>query len=130
MLTDNSNALLSGVPATTLIIELPQKFQAVNQVSPLVGGVRLLPFSLPMAVASALSGVFTSTLKFTPIYILMAGSLFQTLGMALLYALPVSLCVPASEYGFLALVGFGVGLSLTTLLVLAPAIVEEKDRGM
>jgi len=129
-LTSHRSALLAGVPFTVIIIELPQKFQAVNDVSPLAAGVRLLPYSLPCAVASALTGGLTSGLRIPPIYVILTGTILQTIGLALSYALPISLHVPASQYGYEALAGFGVGLTLTTLLSVAPFVVQKSDRGM
>lgn len=122
--------MLSGVPYTAVIIELPQKFQAVNNVSPLSAGIRLLPFSIPCAIASALTGVFTSSLKVPPIFVIMVGGILQTIGLALSYSLVTGLNLPASQYGFEALAGFGVGLSLTTLLGFTPFVVDKRDRGM
>ena len=123
------NALLAGVPFTTVVIELPQKFQAVNSVSPLNAGVRLLPFSLSCAVASALTGVFTSGLKIPPIFVISVGAILQTVGLALSFALPNGLNVYASQYGFEALAGFGVGLSLSTLLSVTRFVVQKSDLG-
>lgn len=122
--------MLCGAPYTAVIIELPQKFQAVNDVSPLNAGVRLLPFTIPCAIASALTGAFTSGLKTPPVFVILVGGILQTLGLALSYKLPAGLDVPASQYGFEALAGFGVGLSLTTLLGFTPFVVEKSDRGM
>lgn len=121
--------MLAGVPFTTVVIELPQKFEAVNGVSPLGAGIRLLPFSLPCAIASALTGVLTSRLKVPPIYVLLWGAILQTLGLALSYGQPIGLDVLASQYGFEALAGFGVGLSLTTLLTVTPSVVQKSDLG-
>jgi hypothetical protein len=124
------NALLSGYPYTAIVIELPQKFQAVNNVSPLSAGIRLLPFSIPCAVAAALTGAFTSGLKVPPVFVFFVAGILQTVGLALSYSLVTGLDVPASQYGFEALAGFGVGLCLTTSLVFTPFVVEKSDRGM
>jgi len=122
-------ALLAGIPFTSVIIELPQQFQAVNNISPLLAGVWILPFSLSCATSSALTGLFTSKLKIPPIIVITVGTGLQTIGLTLLYTLPVSLNISVSHYGFQTLAGFGVGLTLTTLLSLAPFVVSSHDRG-
>ncbi|EPE26976.1 MFS general substrate transporter [Glarea lozoyensis ATCC 20868] len=123
-------ALFAGVPFTAIIIEYPQRFQVVNCASSLNAGVRLLPFSLPCALGSALTGGLTSSLRIPPIFVVLAGTILQTVGLALEFSVNTSLRVPAPQYGYEALVGFGVGLTLTTLLSIAGFAVEGPDRAV
>ena len=122
--------LLAGTPFTTVIIELPQRYQAVNNASPLDGGIRLLPFTLSWPFGSALTGPLTSSLKVPPIGVIFLGAVLQTVGLALSYNLTVGLKVPAAQYGFEAMIGFGCGLTLTTLILITPSVVGKKDLGM
>ncbi|KAL9618383.1 MAG: hypothetical protein Q9160_006891 [Pyrenula sp. 1 TL-2023] len=120
-------ALLAGCPVTLLTIELPQRFQAVNNVSPLGAGIRLLPYTLSVAVGSAFCGVFTKRLKM-PLYLVVAfGMILQVVGLTLSYTRPISLKSNSSEFGYEVLAGFGVGLSLTVLLLVTPNKAEKRD---
>ncbi|OJJ46498.1 hypothetical protein ASPZODRAFT_166742 [Penicilliopsis zonata CBS 506.65] len=120
------NALLSGVPFVTLVIELPLRFMSINGKSGLDSGIAILPFTLALAFGSAITGSITSKGRVPVIAVLFAATLFQILGMGLLYSVAVTAHLPASIYGYQFLAGLGTGLSLTTLLNVVPSVVDRR----
>ena len=121
--------VLSGVPFTVAVIEIPQRFQAVNANSPLQAGIRFLPFALSSPFGSGISSILISRYKVRPVIIVVAGAIFQTVGTVLMGTLPVSQGIFAGVYGYEILVGFGLGLNIAGLMVLTPFIVEKRDQG-
>ncbi|KAJ5672271.1 hypothetical protein N7507_001398 [Penicillium longicatenatum] len=123
--TDYRNALLSGVPMVTLVLELPLRFMSVNGRSGLTAGIDILPFTLMIAFGSALSGGLTTKGRVPPFLVLLFATTLQVLGVGLLFSVPIDTTIPARIYGYEVLAGLGTGLSLTTLLSVTPFLVER-----
>ncbi|WPH03891.1 Hypothetical protein R9X50_00677400 [Acrodontium crateriforme] len=124
-------AFFSGFPFLGVVINLPQRFQAVNDVSPFLAGIYLLPLLLCTPVAAAACGFCTSRLKLAPFYLVVAGAALQILGLGLMTSLPSTpLELQKQQFGFEVIMGLGFGLGLTTLLVMVPIVVEEKDKAV
>ncbi|THC97904.1 hypothetical protein EYZ11_002602 [Aspergillus tanneri] len=119
------NAILSGVPFVTLVLEMPLRFENVNNSSAVLSGVRILPYTMTIALGSALTGGLTARGRVPPIFVLCTATILQLLGVGLLYSIPVDTNLPAKLYGYQVLAGLGVGLSLTTLLNIVPFIVDK-----
>lgn len=85
---------------------------------------------MSVAVGSAITGGLTAKGRMPPIYVLIAATILQILGTGLLYSIPVERYIPNSFYGYEVLAGIGVGLGLTTLLGIAPFIVEKRLLGI
>lgn len=125
----SSNTIFSGVPSTVAVIEIPQRFQAVNALSPLQAGLRFLPFALSSPVGAGISSVFVSKLKVPPVVIVILGSILQTIGAALMSTLPASQIIIAENYGYQIILGFRLSLNIAGLMVLTPFVVEKRDLG-
>ncbi|KAL4911013.1 hypothetical protein BDW74DRAFT_4902 [Aspergillus multicolor] len=119
--------LLSGVPLTTLILDLPSRFQILNNTSALDSGTRILPLTLTIAVSSALAGGITARRRVPPIYVFALSAVLQTVGLGLLYSVPADNPLGAKIYGYQTLIGTGVGLCLATAILMVPSLVDEKD---
>lgn len=64
-------------------------------------------------------------------YLLMVGAILQFIGVGLCSALPTTTDkIAARQYGYEAVMGTGFGLQMSTLMILAPLIVEEADLGL
>ncbi|KAL4922920.1 MFS general substrate transporter [Aspergillus aurantiobrunneus] len=120
-------ALLSGVPFMTVVLELPGRFQLLNNMSGLDSGVRILPFTLTIALASALAGGLTASGHVPPFIVFLASSALQVLGVGLLYSVHPSGDLGPSVYGYELLAGMGVGLNLTTATLVVPSLVERRS---
>lgn len=113
-----------------VIVNLPQRFQAVNGLSPTAAGIRLLPLLLCSPFASGLSGLLVTKAKVPPAYLLILGSALQLLGVGLTSSLPsTQQSIRPAQYGYEVLMGFGFGLGLSSLLVLVPMVVSKQDIG-
>lgn len=118
-----------GFPFMAIVVNIPQSAQAVYAYSPQKAGIILLPLLLSSPVATATSGFLTSNLDIPPVYIILAGSMIQTVGVGLACSLPTDPVggFPARQYGFEAIMGVGFGLTASTILTLVPLVTEEKD---
>lgn len=111
-----------------VIINLPQKFQAVNSSSPSAAGFSLLALLLCSPLASALAGLFVTKLGLAPIYLILGGAALQLVGVGLTSSLPSSQDgIPREQYGYEVIMGFGFGFGLATLLIMVPLVVKKKD---
>lgn len=115
----------------TLVITLPQRFQVVNQTTPFGAGWRILPLMFCAPFASAFAGYLIGKLKVPPFYVLLVAAILQTIGLALMSTVPTSkTSVPRAQYGYEAVLGLGTGLSLSSVILAAPAIIDPKDSGV
>ncbi|KAJ4419091.1 hypothetical protein N0V85_001189 [Neurospora sp. IMI 360204] len=128
------SAFFIGFPFTAIVVNIPQSLQAVYGYSPQKAGIALLPLLLLSPVATAVSGYLTSSRNAPPVYVILVGCVFQLIGVGLtclLPTLPINKAggahVPASQYGFEAIMGIGFGLTVSTILTLAPLVVEPAD---
>lgn len=126
----SSTAFFVGFPFVAIVVNVPQRAQAVSGLSPLKAGLALLPLLLASPFATALSGFLTSNLRIPPFYLVLAASVLQLIGVGLSCSYPSDQTeVPPSQYGFEVIMGIGFGLGLTTILTFARAVVEEKHMG-
>ncbi|TGO66605.1 hypothetical protein BELL_0946g00010 [Botrytis elliptica] len=119
------NAVFLGIPYFVTIFQLPQRFQVVDNTTALNAAFRLIPFTLLCPVGSIVSTVVAGKAKVPPIFLIMIGSGLQIVGFALLSTLTVSEVTPVSQYGFQVIAGFGVGINLSTLLLITPYSISE-----
>ncbi len=115
-----------GVPFTVLVVDLPQRLQTVNDLSALDAGVRLLPYAIFAPLGSLVSNIIFMRRK-KPLILLGAGASLQLVGLVLLATIPISASVPAAQYGYQIIAGFGVGITFGTLVTITPSSVEPRD---
>ena len=120
--------LLSGFPYFLVIYSLPLRFQVVNEKSPLLAGIGLLPLLGASAVGSALGGVLNGK-KNNTFYTFTAGSCILLLGSGLLSTLDPTQRVQAKTYGYQAFVGFGFGITVSTVSLMSGLEVSIRDSG-
>jgi len=119
---------LTGAPFTVAIIQIPVRAQAVNGISALNAGIRLLPFALLVPIGSIMSASIAGRAKIPPIYIFLCGSVIQTVGFALLSISPTTTNESKVEYGYQVIAGFAVGVNLACLTMMPPFAVEKRDK--
>ncbi|GKT93539.1 MFS multidrug transporter protein [Colletotrichum tofieldiae] len=118
-------AFFTGPAFMTALINLPQRFQAVNGLSPFNAGVHLLPLLLSSPLATAVSGHLATKWDVSPFYLLLFGATMQMLGIGLASsAAPDQL---RRLLGFEVIMGFGFGMTLVTLLIYVPFLVDRAD---
>jgi Na+/melibiose symporter-like transporter len=123
-------SLLGSVPYNTLVIQLPQRFQIVEDNSAIRAGVRLIPFNLFISFGAALSNTLAGKLKAPPIYVCAVGAAFEAIGIGLMISLPTNSHAPGVMYIYQILGGLGIGFIMGITLALPPFVVEQRDRGM
>ena len=123
-------SLLSGIPYNIIVIDIPQRLQTVNGISALGAGIRLVPFNFMIALGCILINVFAMRTRIAPIYLVLAGSLIELVGLSLFSTLSsndIMKPAPAVLYGWEVLSGFGIGIVWGMLLVIPPHVVEHRD---
>ncbi|KAE9365743.1 MFS multidrug transporter-like protein [Stipitochalara longipes BDJ] len=118
------NALFLGGPWFVTIFQLPQRFRLVDQVSALNSGIRLIPFTLASPFGSGISAAVAGKAKIPPLYIVIFASVLQVVGFTLLSNLPTSSVTSHAQYGYQVIAGFGVGINISTLVIMTPYLVE------
>jgi uncharacterized membrane protein len=115
-----------GFPFTVTIINIPQRFQIVNGLSPVNAGIQMLPLLLLSAVGAATTGAICSK-KNIAFYFLVFSNILQILGTGLLSALPATEDIIASQYGIQIFLGFGFGMDLVSLIIVSRVEVDLED---
>lgn len=111
------------------MVYLPQRFQAVNDLSPVKAGIQILPVLLVSAFGATFAGVLCSKRNVCA-YLVIGGSALQLVGLGLHSALPTSAAIPAAGFGYQAVLGLGLGTLLSASFVLARLEVRRADIGM
>ncbi|KAI4116213.1 MAG: hypothetical protein LQ341_007699, partial [Variospora aurantia] len=100
----------------------------VNHLSAFEAGWRLLALMLCSPLGSALSTYLVFKAKIPPFHLFLVAAVLQIIGLALMGTLSVtSSGVPPAQYGYQVILGLGIGLTLSSLLVAAPTVIEGKD---
>jgi MFS family permease len=107
---------------------IPERFQLVNGESVLMAGVHILPLLGACAIGSFLGGAISSRKNNTSITLVIA-SCFQLLGVGLMMLATSPDSKPEFNYGFQAIFGLGVGLSLSAATIMTNiTVLEETGR--
>ncbi|KAL4937317.1 hypothetical protein BDV06DRAFT_232667 [Aspergillus oleicola] len=122
--------LLTGAPLTICVIELPQRYQTVNNSSPISAGVYLLSYALAQPVGSLLCSSLSGRLKIPFIWIIFAGIVLQIVGLFLLSTIPTDLSLWTGQFGYTVLAGLGVGMAVTAVYIMVPLVVDEEDQSI
>lgn len=114
-----------GAHIVVFVYYLPIYFQAIQGVSAVESGVRILPLVLSMVVASITAGVGTTRLGYyTPFMIV--GSCIMIVGAGLLTTLSVN--EPQAKWvGYQFLYGFGLGMTFQSPTVAAQTVLPRAD---
>ncbi|MCJ1293424.1 hypothetical protein MMC34_004979 [Xylographa carneopallida] len=123
----DGNTFFTGTVFTICIISIPLRLQAVNGVSPLDAGIRLLPYGVLVPVGAFTAAIIAGRTKIPSVPVLSFGAALQMIGLALLSSLPTSGGIRTASYGFEVLAGYGTGLSIGTLVMLTPIVAEKRD---
>ncbi|KAH8426393.1 uncharacterized protein LDX57_004131 [Aspergillus melleus] len=118
---------VSACPWNVVIVFLSQRFIVLSQLSPIQAGIHLIPYSAVSTVATAVANIACLKGRIPFIYIVLLGSILHTIGMALLSTIPASGSFPVAGYGYEAIAGAGVGITIGNLLLAVPYVVEAID---
>jgi hypothetical protein len=119
-----------GSTFITVIIYIPQKFQIVVGDTPLEAGYRLLALTLSTSGGAALAGVLVQRLKIAIFYVLLGAGILQTIGLSLMSTLTsLDQNIPPATYGYQIILGVGFGITVATVVMMIPLVVEKRDMG-
>lgn len=128
-LTRNRSTLFTGFTFLVVIFNLPLRSQIVNAESPATAGIHLLPLLGAMAVGSFLGGAVSSK-KNRTFHTFVVASAFVLLGAGLLSSIPATLKMPKKVYGFEVIIGFGIGLTFSTISLMTSIETSSSLHGM
>ena len=111
-----------------VVVNLPQRFQIVNGMSPSTAGIHMLPMLSLVAVGAFTTGMITARMNIAW-YLLVGSSVLTTVGIGMLSTLPHSNDIPPITYFYQVILGFGFGMTLTSLMVVVRSEVHFKDNG-
>lgn len=117
-----------GFPLFVLIFSVPLRAQLVSEKSVLVAATMLLPMLGATAVGCVLTATFNATKNFV-FESMFAGTSLSLIGCALLTTVS-GIGDDKNLLGYLVLVGFGVGLSITSSTGLTMIEIPPRDYGM
>ncbi|KOS22229.1 Multidrug resistance protein 3 [Escovopsis weberi] len=121
--------LLLGGPLTVTTLQLPQRFQLVNGLSSIKASAILVPFGAAVPFGT-IATANLSKAKVPFLFIIVAGSLLQVIGFALLGTLEASAHVPRGVYGYQVLAGLGCGLCFQAGFLAIPFTAEKRDQAV
>jgi hypothetical protein len=124
------NTYLAGTVMFVCIAQIPQRFVTVNGLSPLSAAVRLLTYGAFVPFGSGLAGALMGKPRIPPCWILLAGSVMEVIGIALLSRINTSSSIDSTEYAFQIIGGTGTGLVNAGLIILVPYAMDKRDLGM
>lgn len=110
------------------IVNIPMRAQIVNLYDEVKSGVLLLPLMGATAVGSGLGGAFSSK-KNQTFWTLNAASILMLVGCGIMSILPPTVDVAAKQWGFEVILGFGIGMNLSTATLLTSLNAEFQDLG-
>lgn len=120
--------MLTGFVMMLTIINIPLRAQIVNLYDAVKSGLLLLPLMGSTAVGSALGGAFSAKKNRTFLTLNLA-SVFMLVGSGLLSDLPDTISPAPRQWGYEVVLGFGIGLNLSTMTFLTSLQVEFEDHG-
>lgn len=113
---------------TSNVVYLPQRFQFVNDLSPVEAGIKILPLLLVSAGGNLVGGFIMGKVNLGA-WITLVGNALQIIGLGLSSTVPTDAGIPASSYGYQAVLGMGLGTSLSGSFLLARIEVSKVDIG-
>ncbi|KAK8035121.1 hypothetical protein PG993_010116 [Apiospora rasikravindrae] len=93
-------------------------------------GVRVIPFAGGITVGSSVGAKGASRMRIPAVYVVLAGSALQIVGLALITTLPTSSTVTPGTYGYQVVAGFGCGISYSVLYLMIPFTTGSRDRAV
>jgi hypothetical protein len=124
-----STAFFVGTVFTTLVIQIPLRFQTVNRLSSFQAGLRLIPLTIMSPIGATICAAACGKRRLPPIYLLFVSSVIQVFALAWLAQINPSRIAWSGQYGFQAMAGIGLGLGIGAQVLLTPFVIEKRDLG-
>ncbi|KFY77332.1 hypothetical protein V499_03250 [Pseudogymnoascus sp. VKM F-103] len=111
------SSLIVGFPFFMILINLPIRFQVVNNDSSVMAGIHTLPFLGGVALGTTLGGGIATRKNLTAHALIFATAL-TCLGSGLLSTTGDGLRIPRAQYGYQVILGTGFGLAFTSITMM------------
>jgi hypothetical protein len=111
------------------LVQIPQRYMTVNNLSPLNAAIRLLPFGALVPIGSSISAAVMGQLRIPPVVVILLGAVLQLSGATLLSNVPADAYIHSQQYGFQVLLGLGVGFVTCGLIIMVPLAMRKQDLG-
>ncbi|KAK3687941.1 major facilitator superfamily domain-containing protein [Podospora appendiculata] len=121
-------AFLVGAPMTISSIQLPQRYQLVNEMSPLDAGVKFLAYGVPFPFGVVVTSVLAGRFRLPFVYIIVLGTVMQIVGFALLSTTPGTVDPWPGQFGYSFIAGLGVGITGGLYNFLVPLSINKKEQ--
>ena len=122
--------MTSGFIFYVAIIEIPQRFQIVNDLSAEHSGILLLPMTIVTPVFATVAGAAAGKKPHLSEWITLGGSLLSLVATALMGSLPTGISIPTAQYGYQVLLGAGLGLIMPPIFLILRLTVPQVRLGM
>lgn len=109
-------------------IQLPQRYQLVNESSPLGAGVKFLAYGALFPVGVVISSILAGRFRLPFIYLIGLGTMIQIVGFALLSTTPSTVSPWPGQFGYSCIAGLGVGLTGGLYNFLNPLSIDKKEQ--
>ncbi|KAL2820815.1 MFS general substrate transporter [Aspergillus cavernicola] len=129
MLAGFVSTILTGFVMLLVIVNIPLRAQIVNLKDAVGSGTLLLPLMGSTAVGSALGGA-ASAKRNNSFWTLNLASIFMVIGSTLLSTLTDAVDPEPKQWVFEAVLGFGLGLSLSTMTFITTMQVKFEDHAV
>ncbi|MGH3662953.1 MAG: MDR family MFS transporter [Micromonosporaceae bacterium] len=123
----NAGVFVFGLAMFGSIIFVPMYLQVVKGTSPTASGLLMVPMMVGVIATSIISGRVISRVGRYK-WVTVAGAVMMTLGMLLFTQLHVSTSL-WTAFGFMVVLGIGLGLSMQSMILAVQNSLELKDMG-
>ncbi|CAD6456427.1 db50b11c-fbc2-498f-8883-8d4bec37bf7c-CDS [Sclerotinia trifoliorum] len=109
-------------------IQLPQRYQLVNESSLLGAGVKFLAYGVPFPVGVVITSILAGRFRIPFIYIILLGTIIQIVGFALLSTTPSTVHPWPVQFGYSVITSLGVGITGGLYNFLNPLSIDRKEQ--
>ncbi|KAF3937745.1 hypothetical protein ABW19_dt0203791 [Dactylella cylindrospora] len=119
-----------GVPIYVTIINMPQRYQIVNGVSPIRSGVLLLPMLVTSPIVSLVPGILIRKhYRYMGILFVVGGAL-SVIGSAGIGTIGRGTAIETKAHVYLVFIGLGMGLVMPASIMFVKFICDLKDEAV
>ncbi|KAK7431791.1 hypothetical protein QQZ08_001731 [Neonectria magnoliae] len=109
------------------VIQIPQRFQHVNNTTATRAGILVLPLTLVSPCSALCSGILVGKNRYWAPGLAILGGCLNVIGIALVGTLPIDSEISSAQFGYQTLIGLSLGLLTPSLMYLIKIQVDEKD---
>lgn len=113
---------------TIASIQLPQRYQLINESSPLDAGVKFLAYGVPFPFGVVVTSILAGKFRLPFVYIIILGTALQIVGFSLLSTAPGTVSPWRGQFGYSFIAGLGTGITGGLYNFLNPLSIQKKEQ--